>query len=334
MQINLLKEERFVLKFPQYIQKRLSNNAEGFFKTQIREHISTFLNKFENILIIMLNCLQSIYGFSNQEKPDKANRIIQQRAQTISIQPRGYDNTQSQILENITIETDQYLQLDNQYNIEQLDFPSFSDIISTQQPSDLIVQQEGQQSQLIQDKIEYIIKKQQTVTKKKRAVKLWDAKEDAQLRTQFQKYNGKWNEIAKHMPGRNVSQCSQRWRRLQPIKIFKRKQWTQAEDEIILELVKKHGKNWKIIASYFPNILSKKIRERYINNINPEINTGPWTEAEDATLFKLYQEYGGNGVSFHLISKGDRKIWLKIDSIVILEEFILASKIRTRLFIK
>ncbi|CAD8068373.1 unnamed protein product [Paramecium primaurelia] len=241
----------------------------------------------------MLNFFQSISCFSNREKLDKTNIFIQQRAQTMSIQPISYKNTLDQVLKNDIIETDQYLQLDNQNYIESFDFESSSGIPSTQQPSDFMVLKDGKLQQQIQDKIEQNAQKEQNFTRRKRVIKLWDSTEDAQLRIQYQKHNGKWNQIVKHMPGRNVSQCSQRWRRLQPVKIFKRKQWTQEEDEKILELVKQYGKNWKLIALHFPNILSKQIRERYINKINPEINTGPWTEIEDATLFKLYQQYGG-----------------------------------------
>ncbi|CAD8084476.1 unnamed protein product [Paramecium primaurelia] len=258
----------------------------------------------------MLNFFQSICCFSNREKPDKANRPIQKPAQTMSIQPIVTENTQSQILENDIIETDQYLQLDNQYYIEQLDFQSSSDIPSTQQPSDYMLQEEGINYQPMQEEIDQSAKKEQTVTRKKRVLKLWDATEDAQLRIQYEKHNGKWNEIAKHMPGRNVSQCCQRWRRLQPVKIIKRKQWTQVEDEKILELVQQHGKNWKLIALHFPGILSKQIRERYINKIDPEINTGPWTEAEDATIIKLYQEYGGKWslISSHLKGRPENMV--------------------------
>ncbi|CAD8181060.1 unnamed protein product [Paramecium octaurelia] len=258
----------------------------------------------------MLNFFQSICCFSNREKPDKANRPIQKPAQAMSIQPVITENTQSQVLENDIIETDQYLQLDNQYYIEQLDFQSSSDIPSTQQPSDFMLQEEGINYQPMQEEIDQSAKKELTATRKKRVLKLWDATEDAQLRIQYEKHNGKWNEIAKHMPGRNVSQCCQRWRRLQPVKIIKRKQWTQVEDEKILELVQQHGKNWKLIALHFPGILSKQIRERYINKIDPEINTGPWTEAEDATIIKLYQEYGGKWslISSHLKGRPENMV--------------------------
>ncbi|CAD8098561.1 unnamed protein product [Paramecium sonneborni] len=268
----------------------------------------------------MLNFFQSICCFSNREKPDKANRPIQKPVQTMSIQPIVSEQSQSQILQNDIIETDQYLQLDNQYYFEQLDFQSSSDIPSTQLPSDFMIQEDCINYQPIKEEINQNAKKEQIAIRKKRVLKLWDATEDAQLRVQYEKHNGKWNEIAKHMPGRNVSQCCQRWRRLQPIKIIKRKQWTQIEDEKILELVQQHGKNWKLIslrknqfnysALDFPGILSKQIRERYINKIDPEINTGPWTEAEDATIIKLYQEYRGKWslISSHLKGRPENMV--------------------------
>ena len=35
---------------------------------------------------------------------------------------------------------------------------------------------------------------------------------------EYEECHGKWIEIAKHMCGRNISQCAQRWRRLNPNK--------------------------------------------------------------------------------------------------------------------
>ncbi|CAK81484.1 unnamed protein product (macronuclear) [Paramecium tetraurelia] len=258
----------------------------------------------------MFNFFQSICCFSNREKPEKSNRPIQKPAQTLSIQPVIQEAMTNQAQQNSIIETDQYLQLDNDYYMEQMDFQSSSDPPSTQLPSGFILQDEVISNQPMQEENESNIKKEQTHTKKKRILKLWDANEDAQLRIQYEKHNGKWNEIAKHMPGRNVSQCCQRWRRLQPVKIIKRKQWTQNEDEKILQLVQQHGKNWKLIALHFPGILSKQIRERYINKIDPDINTGPWTEVEDATIIRLYQDYGGKWslISSHLKGRPENMV--------------------------
>lgn len=42
----------------------------------------------------------------------------------------------------------------------------------------------------------------------KRILKLWDEAEDAQLKMLYEKHNGKWSEIAKHIQGRNPSQCA------------------------------------------------------------------------------------------------------------------------------
>ncbi|CAK74432.1 unnamed protein product (macronuclear) [Paramecium tetraurelia] len=166
-------------------------------------------------------------------------------------------------------------------------------------------------------------------------------------------------------------------RRLQPIKIViifeyicRLKQWTQEEDEII---VKKHGKNWKMIASRknqynyssldFSNNF-EQTNQRTVYKQKQVINTGPWTEEEDATLFKLYQEYGGkwslissyfkgrpvslslniqenmvrNRIYCYIVVQSNYSILIRKSKFskntTILEEFILASQVPTRLFIK
>lgn len=49
-------------------------------------------------------------------------------------------------------------------------------------------------------------------------MKLWTPEEDRLLAMLHKEHNGHWNDIIKNMPGRNMSQCSQRWRRIRPQK--------------------------------------------------------------------------------------------------------------------
>jgi len=69
--------------------------------------------------------------------------------------------------------------------------------------------------------------------------------------------------------------------------------WTPQEDQILVELVKKHGpKKWKVIAAALPNRIAKQCRERWCHHLCPGIRKDPWTEEEDAIIIKSHAELG------------------------------------------
>jgi hypothetical protein len=65
------------------------------------------------------------------------------------------------------------------------------------------------------------------------------------------------------------------------------------EDGRLLRLVEEHGANcWRLIAKRMDNRNSRQCRERWLNYLNPALNTQPWTEAEDALLEQKYAQMG------------------------------------------
>ncbi|CAK79569.1 unnamed protein product (macronuclear) [Paramecium tetraurelia] len=130
--------------------------------------------------------------------------------------------------------------------------------------------------------------------------KLWDKKEDAILKKAYIRFNGNWRSIAEQLPGRNMNQCSQRWRRLNPQENNKKKKWEFEDDQKIIQLVQKFDKNWSEIAKHFPDKSGKQIRERYINKLDPSINMSSWTKEEDNIILNFYKE---NGPKWCMISK-------------------------------
>lgn len=69
--------------------------------------------------------------------------------------------------------------------------------------------------------------------------------------------------------------------------------WTQEEDKKIIELVSIHGTgNWILIAQQIEGKNGKQCRERWTNNLNPELNFSNWTEQEDQTIMSIYQFVG------------------------------------------
>lgn len=76
--------------------------------------------------------------------------------------------------------------------------------------------------------------------------------------------------------------------------------WSDAEDSLLTSLVQQHDSSWGRIAQFLNNEIhnklsirnSKTCKERWNNYLNPTINRGTWTAAEDSMLLKGYLQYG------------------------------------------
>lgn len=69
--------------------------------------------------------------------------------------------------------------------------------------------------------------------------------------------------------------------------------WTKEEDELMLRLVQQHGpRNWQFIAQHLHGRIGKQCRERWHNNLNPNLKKGPWTEQEQAILEDAHRTWG------------------------------------------
>jgi hypothetical protein len=69
--------------------------------------------------------------------------------------------------------------------------------------------------------------------------------------------------------------------------------WTKEEDEEVRKLVEKHGdKSWVLVAGFLPNRTGKQIRERWHNQLDPEIIKGPWTDDEDRAIMEAQKIHG------------------------------------------
>jgi len=69
--------------------------------------------------------------------------------------------------------------------------------------------------------------------------------------------------------------------------------WTAEEDELLSNLVKKHGtKKWAHIAELVPGRVGKQCRERWLNHLRTDVKKTAWTEEEDMTLIRAQQELG------------------------------------------
>jgi hypothetical protein len=73
--------------------------------------------------------------------------------------------------------------------------------------------------------------------------------------------------------------------------------WTPEEDMILRKKVAEYGlKKWKEIATFLPGRIGKQCRERWYNNVDPNLNKDKWTVAEDLQLMELHKHFGNKWV--------------------------------------
>ena len=57
--------------------------------------------------------------------------------------------------------------------------------------------------------------------------------------------------------------------------------------------MKEYGaKHWSKIAEHLEGRIGKQCRERWHNNLNPELNKGPWTEEEHRIISEAHARMG------------------------------------------
>ncbi|CAD8094724.1 unnamed protein product [Paramecium sonneborni] len=122
--------------------------------------------------------------------------------------------------------------------------------------------------------------------------KYWSNDEDTKLNSAVILHGSNWKIIAEYVPGRNASQCAQRWKRIKPKENERNQKWSQEEDEEVLRLTKDYSFNWRLISHHLPNRTGRQIRERFVNHLDPNILKSPWTEEEDKWIWNMYQSVG------------------------------------------
>ena len=131
----------------------------------------------------------------------------------------------------------------------------------------------------------------------------------------------KWVDIAKLIPGTTNIQCQQKWEQLDARRgpwtnevavylihylvcisitlysIYNVYYCTRQEDEALKTAVTivntttitTFNNFWVTVAKQHPHLAgrtSKQCRERYVNSLDPNINTGPWTEEEERYVIR------------------------------------------------
>ncbi|GMN61351.1 hypothetical protein TIFTF001_030443 [Ficus carica] len=133
----------------------------------------------------------------------------------------------------------------------------------------------------------------------------WTEQEDKVLADAVRRYNGKnWKKIAECLTGRTDVQCLHRWQKVVDPDLVKG-DWTKEEDDLIIRMVEKlRFKKWSEMAKLLPGRIGKQCRERWHNQLNPDINKTPWTKEEESTLLKAHNMHGNSWAEIAKILRG------------------------------
>ncbi len=96
---------------------------------------------------------------------------------------------------------------------------------------------------------------------------LWAAQEDEQLRQWVQtKGPFNWSQCALKVTGRTGKQCRERWfNALSPD--VKKGEWSEAEDQILLQEFERSGPKWSEMAKSLPGRSDNAIKNRFYANV-------------------------------------------------------------------
>lgn len=131
-----------------------------------------------------------------------------------------------------------------------------------------------------------------TPATRKATPRRWTKEEDDALRAAVENHREKnWKAIAAQVPGRNHTQCLQRWTKVLAPGLVKG-HWSPHEDDLLRRLVATEQKNWGDVASKIPGRTSKQCRERWHNHLDPQIVRGAYTPEEDRLILEAQARLG------------------------------------------
>lgn len=69
--------------------------------------------------------------------------------------------------------------------------------------------------------------------------------------------------------------------------------WSAEEDRILTRLVERFGaRNWSLISKYIKGRSGKSCRLRWCNQLSPDVQHRPFSQAEDETILAAHNKYG------------------------------------------
>ena len=103
----------------------------------------------------------------------------------------------------------------------------------------------------------------------------------------------------------------------QPQPASERRVWSADEDVKIVALVGEHGtRAWSVIAAQLPTRTGKQCRERWHNQLDPNITKTDWSAAEDEALLASHRRFGNKWaeIAKQLAGRTDNQIKNRCES--------------------
>jgi len=101
----------------------------------------------------------------------------------------------------------------------------------------------------------------------------WSQEEDEKLENFIKRFGKNWSLISKYMPTRSGKQIRDRYLNTLDPTILKEK-FSYEEDKKIVELYKKYGSSWSLIAGSFSGRTGDIIKNRFYSSLKKNINLG------------------------------------------------------------
>ncbi|KAG3156479.1 hypothetical protein PI126_g8734 [Phytophthora idaei] len=109
----------------------------------------------------------------------------------------------------------------------------------------------------------------------------WSAEDDEKLLQLQGAMKSKWVKMAKEFDGKSAESVKNR------CLMLTRKAAARSSKEKVAEI----GQKWAKVAAFLPGRIGNQCRERFLNHLDPSINTAPWTDAEDKVLSEAIEAH-------------------------------------------
>ncbi|KAG8367098.1 hypothetical protein BUALT_Bualt16G0037300 [Buddleja alternifolia] len=81
--------------------------------------------------------------------------------------------------------------------------------------------------------------------------------------------------------------------------------WSPEEDDLLQQLVQKHGpRNWTLISRSIPGRSGKSCRLRWCNQLSPQVEHRPFTPEEDDTIIRAHSKFGNKWATIARLLSG------------------------------